>query len=156
VISKWGGLVASLTSVLVLALMLAGCGGSDDSTEQVAQDKVVFLEKADAICAKGNQRVETANEEAFGDEPAKPAEVEQFVQAELVPAVQAQVNQIRALPMPSGDEEEVEEMLDAAQSDIDKAKSEPNLAVENKPLFVDANALASDYGLTECGSTHFF
>jgi hypothetical protein len=154
--SKWGGSIAVPASVLVLALIAGGCGGGGDSTTQTAQDKVVFLEKADAICAQGNKELEKANDEAFGDEPGSAAKVEKFVQAELVPKVQAQVNKIRALDVPAGDEKVVEEMLDVAQSDIDRAKSEPNLLVQNQPLFEDANALASEYGLTECGSTHFF
>ena len=152
--------IAAPTAMLTLVSVIAGCGGGDTSTTQekasIPQEKATFLEQADAICANGNRKLKVANEQAFGNQQANQADVELFVRTKIVPIVQAQVDQIRALAIPSGDQAAVREMLDAAQSDVEKAKREPELLAQNKPVFEDANELASDYGLTACGSTHFF
>jgi hypothetical protein len=60
----------------------------------------------------------------------------------------AQVDKIRALGAPSGDEDEVTKILDTVQADIDKAKSSG--VVENS-TFADGNAMAKQYGLKVCG-----
>jgi hypothetical protein len=148
--------IAAPTSVLALALITVGCGGGGGSSSTSANDKAEFLKKADAICASGNKKLEIADERAFGSQPANPTEIERFVGRKLVPIIQAEVVQIRSLPIPSGDQATVSEMLDAAQSDVEQAKRDPALLAQNKPVFKDANELASGYGLTVCGSTHFF
>jgi len=140
--------------MLALALISCGCGGGSSSAAH--NDKAIFLKKADAICASGNRKLKTANERAFGNQPATQTEIERFVLRTIVPVVRAQVEQIKALPVPSGDQAVVSEMLDAAQSDVEQAKKDPALLAQGKPVFEDANELASGYGLTVCGSTHFF
>jgi hypothetical protein len=55
----------------------------------------------------------------------------------------AQVDKIRELGAPSGDEDEVTKILDTVQADIDKAKS--------ASTFADGNAMAKQYGLKVCG-----
>jgi hypothetical protein len=61
---------------------------------------------------------------------------------------QTQVDKIRALGAPSGDEDEVNKILDTVQADIDNAKSAGD--VEDS-TFADGNALAKQYGLKVCG-----
>jgi hypothetical protein len=140
---------------VLVAVVIAGCGGSND-TSTTSAAKTAFLKKANAICAAGNRRINAANERTFGDQQGTSADVERFVEASLLPAVQLQVNQIRALAAPPGDEAEVKKMLDTAQEDIDTAKSDPELLANDQPVFKDATGLASDYGLIACSSTNFF
>jgi hypothetical protein len=54
-----------------------------------------------------------------------------------------------ALGASSGEEDQVNKILDTVQADIDKAKSDPN-AISDK-TFADGNALAQQYGLKVCG-----
>ncbi len=58
---------------------------------------------------------------------------------------------IEALGAPEGKEELVQTMLEALQEGIDAIAADPNAAAntENSP-FADANAAATELGLTDC------
>jgi hypothetical protein len=137
----------------VAALVVAGCGGGDDdSTTTSSLAKPAWIAKADAICQQGNQEIEQAANEQFGKQSQQPtdAQVQQFTKESVVPSVQKQIDQIRDLGAPSGDEDQVNKMLDTVEADIDKAKSATTLAGDP---FADGNALALQYGLKVCGQS---
>jgi hypothetical protein len=140
-----------LGSVLVVALIGAGCGGGDDdnSTTTVSLAKPAWIVRADAICKQGNQQINQAANQTFGNQEPNEAQVRQFQSDTVLPSVQSQIDQIKALGAPSGDEDQVNKILDTVQADIDKAKSSG--VVENS-AFADGNALAKQYGLKVCGS----
>lgn len=73
---------------------------------------------------------------------------EQFAKT-LVPGVQSEIDQIRDLPAPEGDEETVANILDTAQEGVDQIEQDPSLAVRGGKLD-EASRLAGDYGLYEC------
>jgi hypothetical protein len=136
--------------VLAVALMAAGCGGGDDNSDSttVSLTKSEWIAKADAVCKQGNQQINQAANQAFGNQQPSESQVQQFQTDTVLPNVQSQVDQIRALGAPSGDEDQVNKILDTVQADIDKAKSSG--AVEDS-TFADGNALAKQYGLEVCG-----
>jgi hypothetical protein len=136
---------------LTAAIVAAGCGGGDDNsdTTTVSLTKAAWIAKADAICRQGNQEINQAVQQQFGNQKPSEAQVQQFTKTTLVTNVQGQVDKIRALGAPSGDEEQVNKILDTVQGDIDKAKSASN-GVSNS-TFADGNALAKQYGLMVCG-----
>jgi hypothetical protein len=139
-----------LGSVTVVALIVAGCGGGDDNsdTTTVSLTKAEWIAKADAICQQGNQEIGQAAQQQFGNQKPTADEVKQFGVGTALPNTQTQVDKIRALGAPSGDEDEVNKILDTVQADIDKAKSAGD--VEDS-TFADGNALAKQYGLKVCG-----
>jgi hypothetical protein len=142
-------------AALVLGLGLLGCGGgSGGSTTSPA--KAHFLQQANAVCARALQSLEAANQQAFGNQQGSTSDVAAFVEHTLVPNVQSQVNQLRALKPPPGDAATVNEILDTAQADVNTAKQDPSTLASNQPVFKDATRLASDYGLEACGSGNFF
>ena len=135
----------------VAALVVAGCGGGgDDSTSTSSLAKPAWIAKADAICQQGNQEIEQAANEQFGKQSQQPTDeqIQQFTTETAVPSVQRQIDQIRDLGAPSGDEDQVNEILDTVQADIYKTKSAKTLPDDP---FADGNALATQYGLTVCG-----
>jgi hypothetical protein len=135
----------------VMALLVAGCGGGgDDSTSTSSLAKPAWIAKADAICQQGNQEIEQAANEQFGKQGQQPSDeqVQQFTSDTVVPSVQRQIDQIRDLGAPSGDEDQVNKILDTVQTDIDKTKSATTLPDDP---FADGNALATQYGLKVCG-----
>src|SRR5882724_6062245 len=98
--------------VLAVALIAAGCGGGgDDSTSTSSLAKPAWIVKADAICQQGNQEIAQAADEQFGKQHHEPTDeqVQQFTSATVVPSVQHQIDQIRDLGAPSGDEDQVNE-----------------------------------------------
>src|SRR4051794_12057334 len=131
--------VATAAAVAV-ALVAGGCGDDSRSTTKTTSSaRADFLKRANAICARGAGKIKAANQQAFGGRQASPAEIRAFVSRTLLPDVQAQVDQIRALPAPSGDSAAVKKILDTAQKDIDTGKSDPALFLHNAPVFQDAN-----------------
>jgi hypothetical protein len=103
-----------LTAVMVLAvigvggaLVAAGCGGDDDETTTAALSKQDFISQADAICAKGDKKLDQVGAQAFGKGRPSRQEIEQFASDTLVPNIQGQIDDVRALPPSQGDEEQV-------------------------------------------------
>ena len=146
-------LIPLVLVVLGLALVGAGCGGGDDKSSS-SLSKAEFIRKGNAICAAGNKQIEAKAGQLFGTKQ-KPSEGElkQFASTVLLPSVEKQVAELKKLSPPSGDEDEVKAILDAAQDGIDKGKQDPlSLTQEKGGPFDKANALARKYGLTVCGS----
>jgi hypothetical protein len=141
--------VMALAAVMAVGAIAAGCGGSDDNSSSTSNlTKAAWVAKADAICQQGNQEIEQAAKEQFGSQKPSAADVQQFARGVALLGTQDQVDQIRALGAPSGDEEQVNHILDTVQADIDKAKSAGDIEAST---FADGNALAKQYGLKVCG-----
>jgi hypothetical protein len=145
-------LIVLVAGVLAAALVVAGCGSSDSSIS-----KAEFVKKADAVCKKGEEEVQ----KDFGtfakkhENVKKPTEADyaELVDAVLVENVEAEVNDIRALGAPEGDEKEVEAMLEAREESIEKAQDNPKAVIKsNEDIFGEASKLAKAYGLKECGN----
>ncbi|MGZ5326344.1 MAG: hypothetical protein ACXWEL_06905 [Solirubrobacterales bacterium] len=138
--------------VLAIALIAVGCGGGSDNTSSTSDlTKAEFIAKANAICAQGNKEIQQAFE-ALGQGKPSQAQLDQIATDTLLPSVEKQVSQIRDLGIPKGEEDQVNAILDSAQSGIDKGKADPSSLVsdQNDP-FKEANQLAKQYGMTECG-----
>ena len=151
----------SATAVLVvvaLALTGAGCGDDDEpagtggSSGGDALTKEQFLEQGNAICAAGNAELD-AEGATLGTAPT-PGEIEDFALNELVPNVQNQIDELRGLTPPEGDEETVDEILKAAEEGVAAIEQNPASAFDDGGAdpFGQANQLAADYGLVACGS----
>jgi hypothetical protein len=138
----------ALAAVLAAGLAPAGCGSSSNNT---ALSKPEFVVKANAICAEGNNKVESV-EKSLGSKPS-PAQLSTFVTGTLVPSIQGQIDGVRALAAPSGGQTTITHMLDVAQEDLNKAKSDPALLASGQNPFASFAALAHRYGLTECAPT---
>jgi len=137
---------------LVIGLIAAGCGSSNDNTTSTSNlTKTEWIAKADAICKAGNDEISNAGKQQFGKQKVSQAQLNDFATGTIIPSIQRQVDQIKALGAPSGSEGQVNALLDAVQADIDKVKADPTLVTGNSDPFADANKLATDYGLKVCG-----
>lgn len=115
---------------LIATFILAGCGGSSSSssTSGEALSKSEFLAQGNAICAEGEEEIQAAGKKVFTSSKApSQATQEKFATDTIIPNVQQQIDGIDALTPPSGDESQVKAITDAAQSALDKAKSDPTL-----------------------------
>ena len=146
-------IAAAAASLLAFgAIAIAGCGGSDDtSTTTAAISKDDFITQGNQICAEGNKTLDAAGNEAFSGGKPSQADLEKYVSDTMVPTIQGEIDGIKALGAPAGDEDQVNAILDAAQSALDKAKADPSTLTSNDDPFAEANDLANAYGLTECG-----
>jgi hypothetical protein len=139
--SLYGGLLM----VAVLGLVALGCGGGDDNLT-----KAQFIQQADAICKKGNKQIDAEAEKIFTtkEQPSK-AQLEQFSSETLIPNIQGQVDDVRALDEPSEDEDQVNAFLDSAQSELDKGKQNP-LYMTTDQSFSKTNKMGQQYGFKVC------
>ena len=147
--------------IIVCALALAGgvvaagCGGgnddesSDTGTQAAALTKEQFIAQGDSICKQSNKEIEAAGQNTQGA-PGSP-EFDTFVTDVLVPGVQSQIDGIRDLTPPEGDEDTVNSILDAAQKANDEVADDPSSVAGNNDPFADANQQAKAYGFKECG-----
>jgi hypothetical protein len=142
---------ALLAAALAGAVALAGCGGSDSTTSTTSETltKSEFVAKANAICAKGNEESRAAGKKLFssGQAPSQAAQ-EKFVTATVIPSIQHQVDGVAALPAPAGDEQEVQAIVSAARSALDKVKQDPSLITNQAQSdpFAKADKLTNSYG----------
>lgn len=150
-----------LAVVLAIGVVIAGCGGGSDNgseSEGSTLTKAEFLKKGNAICAKGNKEIGEAIEE-FGKEhhfsrtkKPSPAELEEAAKQVLIPRIRKQIEGVRALGGPKGEEAEVESILAAAERALEEGEENPRLLVEEgEGPFTEANKLSRRYGLVKCG-----
>ena len=146
----------------VTALYVAGCGDDGDETTTTtstsALTKQEFVRNANKICKSSNDKIERASSQFFANAPRnkKPPteEIEQFGRKTVFPTIQAEIDRIRALGAPQGDEDEVNAILEAAQSGLDKLEQDPQQLAKRgaAPAFKQARRLAGAYGLDQCAA----
>ena len=149
-------LLAALVALAVVAV--AGCGSSSDSTESTASlSKAEFLKKGNAICKEGNESINSEFEEFTKEnnlsetaEPPKETQ-EEAVEQVLIPAISRQIEEVKALGTPEGDEGELAELISAEEGVVEEAEENPLLLFETTAKQKEANKLATNYGLTVCG-----
>lgn len=154
--------IALLAALAALALIVAGCGGGSDSTESTSTSsltKAAFVKQGNAICAKTEKEIiEGVGRFVKEGNPLKPKPLTEKQLAEiaervLVPKVRRQIDEIRALGIPSGDEQEVEAFFAAAEEALKETEEDPSLFGKGGAgPFAEANKLAREYGLTVCGA----
>lgn len=136
-----------------LALIAAGCGGDDEEPSGPPLTKEEFITQADEICAAGDEEINAAAEEQFGDLTEEPPveDQETFLSDVVAPNYEGQLEDIRALNPPEEDEAEVETLLTALEELITQLRDGPTAVLEaTEPP--EASTFAQEYGLQNCGS----
>jgi hypothetical protein len=143
---------AYLAAGLLAAALLVGCGGGDSSTE-TALSKATYVKRANLICATANDELEASAKGLFGSRRPTEQELKGFATTFAVPRIEDELAQLRALPAPSGDEQTVSAIYDAAEQGLTKLKQDPRIITEDNPqAFAKANKLARAYGIDVCAS----
>ncbi len=142
--------ILALLLALTASVALAACGGDDGSD---APTKSEFIAEADAICAQGDEEIQKAGEEQFGDEAPNREDLVAFAEDTVIPNIEQQATDLRELTPPEGDEKTIESLLDSLDDGVSELADDPAAAVESQqnPL-VDANEQAREYSLTSCGN----
>lgn len=148
--------------VAMIAGLIAGCGGSDSSSTAATDggsstgdggstlSKAEFIKQADALCAKNNTTMAKEAETFTPSSGAKPAEVEEELVTEIyAPGIGNQAEEIASLGAPSGDEEEVEAIVEAIEAGTETAEEDPSTFAQG--AFAESTKLARAYGFEVCG-----
>jgi hypothetical protein len=153
-----------LVAVLAVALIATGCGDDDEATTNGATgatgatgesggeplSKSEFIERADRICAEADKEIDEGVDQLLSGGEPTPQELARFTTETQVPVRQRQIDQIRALTPPEGDEGEVAAILEAAQDAVDQLEQNPSLEGNVAGVFNETWLLAEDYGLRDC------
>lgn len=147
----------AFVAAMVVALVVAGCGGGDSSTTAGSISKEEFITKANAICKKGTARLQKAIFTALKNPRnlTKVSEAEQIkiVKTAMVPNISQEAKELRALGIPEGDEEKVEAMISALEEGVETAEQDPQAVTNSSDVvFGISSRIAGEYGLTACGS----
>ncbi len=129
-------------AIVIAAFAVAGCGGDDDDTDS----KEEFIAQADEICESGDAEIE---QQAL--ELGTGADENTLVTTVIVPGTRDQVEQIRALTPPEGDEDEIAEFLDTFDRGLDELEDDPSILSKAETI-AEARQLATGYGFKSCNT----
>ena len=141
-------------AVAVAATVASGCGGDSggDTTSAggAALTKEQWIAKADAICAPGQSKISQAVNGLYSGATPSQADLDHYAKDVLAATVQGDIDKIRELPVPEGNEEQIDRILQAAQDGVDQLEAQ-GLDRSGGGPFIEANLLAQHYGLNTCG-----
>ncbi len=145
---------AGAVAALALAGVAAGCGGGGGGDRLTKEE---YITQADAICKAANEKIDALGEPSSLEEVATLA-------ADAIEIQEASLAELRALKPPEADETKLneayalveqqvglgQEILEAAEAgDLEKIQE---ILAEGEPIDDQADAIAAEYGLTECGN----
>ena len=145
----------AVAAVFAAGVIAAGCGSSSNSnstsTSTSSLSKTEWIAKADAICKSSNDATNAAGKQQFGNQQPSKAQLTTFVTGTVIPGVQKQLDQIKALGAPTEQGSQAEAVVNAAQAELDKVKADPSLVTGKGDPFAQVNQQARAYGLKVCG-----
>jgi hypothetical protein len=143
-------LIAAAIALFAIALA-AGCGGDDDSSASAENPKAEFVKSANAVCKKTIAEIQAGGSKIyneFGGAGEEKEFAERVIEKILVPGFEEQIQKIRSLEIPTGDEAQVNAIFTAMRKFMRQLESHP--AAEEFYPYRKAEALADRYGLTFC------
>jgi hypothetical protein len=156
----------TLTAVAAVCVLAVGCSSDDDgssgngsgaTTESQRLTKEEYIAQADAICQEADAKIDAVPEPQSTEELAEYGE-------QVVEIGQDQLDRLRALEPPQTDEGTINEAYDLLEQQlaiatdlIDAAREDDleqvqELLAQGEQLNDQADQIAEDYGLTECGA----
>jgi hypothetical protein len=151
-----GRLIAVASVVLAMGLIAAGCGDDDDETTSATTTTAAGA--TGATGATGAATGEPLSKDEFiaaGDEICKPANEElrgQQSPEDVTENIRRQIDGLRSLTPPEGDEEEITQILDDAQAAIDEIQETESFGGGAGKRLNEAGEALQDYGFKECGA----
>ena len=149
-------LLAVFVSVVGITAIATGCGGGGDSAP--SPTKAEFTRQASAICEKGvkdiQRGIEVLVKKRAGENVGAFSKPLPDVAAEdvVLPNFETQVEDLRALGSPSGDEAEVTAILTTFEKAIKEGAEEPKGIFRGGAVSLGkTNQMATKYGLKYCG-----
>lgn len=152
--------------MLAMLLLAAGCGGSSSEDHEVtvqtgSLSKAAFIEKADAICEAARteflaryQSFVRAHESSLGNKQAEEEFLAEMLEKLLAPNIEGQIAQIGKLGAPKAYAPEAASFLNALQTRIDEARSDPTGLTATPYAFKKAENTAAKVGLKGCSESY--
>jgi hypothetical protein len=136
-----------LLSALPLALAVAGCGADDSAEASISNAK--FQKRANLICNNASVEQYGLASRYLEDHPkATEADV---VEPAGIPPLEKQLEELQALGLPRGHEEEAEAFFEEFEAGLEELKENPEAALSpDENPFEKANKLAEKYKYGDC------
>ena len=166
-----------LGALLALALALGACGdepsGEETQVTELVPSRTDYIIDGDTICARFEAGIRTEAEIALGiraedlrftpsgeiafkpGRAPSPAALRRFGARTLVPALREQLEDLRALTPPAGDEARLAAIYDSVERGVDRLADDPDLATERgavRKALTGARRAARRYGFATCGT----
>lgn len=143
------------TALLLAAVAFAGCGGGGDNTESAtgttvttsSRSKAEFVALANGICKRTRANLNLEMGEYLKEHEGDPGKKKTIPDAFRVVGIRkfpAQIEEIRSLGAPKGNEQQVEAFLAAMQKVVDAPRQSTFREL------IRSAALARKYGLDDC------
>ena len=152
-----------LTTIVAVATATIGCGGSETRTSasdsggggSTPASKAGFVKRASAICARDREgtleRVGAYQERHSSEGLSEAALRKESIISALSSTIQKEIADLNEVPLPRGEEKQVEAILSATRAALDNAKeSKVKSPKKFDGYFVDVNQKLREYGLKEC------
>jgi hypothetical protein len=137
---------------LALALIVGGCGG--EATSAPAVPKATFMTKAEAACLRAYNHIKKelhAHERRREGRKATTAELNEYAETVIVPTRKRELEDLRAIGPPEGEEGLYTEILAAYEEGIRATEEDPKKALFSLfGAFVKAQELTEKLGLKTC------
>jgi hypothetical protein len=180
--TRWTILVVA---VFAIAMLAAGCGGSDESSgggtpsttgststpssssessgggsltaSSLSKDE--YIKQASEACEveRGDllPKIAAYTKKHESENLPKAVLLAKMIKATLVPTVEAEIEAIRELGAPAGDEEKIERILEAQQAAADRLKKAKSLkSIEQaEEFFSQPTEMLHAYGFESCASS---
>jgi hypothetical protein len=141
---------ALLVLSVCLAIAAAGCGGGgEEAAPETTTDE--YIAQADRICSEAAAAGDAAFRAAFGNEQPTAQEAAVYVGDEMVPALEAQLQELRELTPPEGDTETVNGIWDQVEDAIETIAEDPEASLGAEDPFAEVTPEAEAYGFKSCG-----
>jgi hypothetical protein len=117
--------------------------------------KSEFVKQANAICEEGKKEglgkmAAYVKKHKGGSQAPNVELLGEALKTVFIPTIQNQVDEVRALGAPSGDESRVEDFLTALEEDVEAAEASSGSGANFAKAFKDSAELAHEYGLDGC------
>lgn len=136
----------------------SGAGGDDrgSTVQPTSESKEDYVAKANALCKERTQQIQMEVGELLEDLPAngngnQRAGLRKLVEKGVAPGLEAEIEELRELGAPEGDEKQIEEILAAIEATITEMRKNPKAFVDDPKAFARTRRLAGPYGIGQCG-----
>ncbi len=144
------GALALVALVVIGTVVVAGCGGGEDTAEATAtSSKAEFTKQAHAVCAE-NRKEREAVLARFYKKPSKgneEAALEALLEESLLPLLQKELKALEDLAPPEADQATVDQMLQSLARNLEEIEERGAAVAGDYKFFSRFEKEAEDYGL---------
>jgi hypothetical protein len=147
----------AIALALAFLAFLGGCGGDADDHGVIASDyddvivKADFIQAATEACESRTAQIRAQGQRIYKAAASKPeaAIARELVDKVIAPNFEGQLEDLRALDPPSGEEEDVEIVIDEIEGMLNRMKE--GKTVGRTAPYRKSENYAAAYGLPACG-----